>query len=213
MGQVAKISEEALKTKITAKKKVINGEVPFFDTKHIQVVPPKQNTPPAMGFDTALMNGPQQRMVNALAWAESVGITQMDKTQLALFSDQSPKSSAFSNNLGALRTSGWVAYPSKGLVTFTDEGRKVAQVGDGPTTDTELHSMLFNKLPKPQVAMLQVLIQSYPNAVSKEEISEITGASLTSSAFSNNLGRLRSLKLIDYPAQGMVVALPVLFIE
>ena len=40
-----------------------------------------------------------------------------------------------------------------------------------------------------------------------------SGSSSTSSAYANNLGRLRSLGLIDYPDRGHVVALPVLFLE
>jgi hypothetical protein len=34
---------------------------------------------------------------------------------------------------------------------------------------------------------------------------------VTSGGFKNNLGALRTLELIDYPAAGQVVALPVLF--
>ena len=36
-------------------------------------------------------------------------------------------------------------------------------------------------------------------------------ASPTSSGFSNNLGRLRSLGLVDYPESGTVAATPLLF--
>jgi hypothetical protein len=42
---------------------------------------------------------------------------------------------------------------------------------------------------------------------------DAAGASVTSSSFTNNLGSLRSLGLIDYPQPGQVVALPVLFLE
>jgi hypothetical protein len=210
MGHISKISGEALKTEITAKE-LAKKDTMFVDTP--VAVTEQTTVPPAIDVDPSLMNKPQQRMVNALAWGESVGIMQMEKTQLALFSDQSPKSSAFGNNLGALRTSGWVTYPRKGMVALTPEGRSVATHDDIPTTTEELHHMLFAKLSKPQVAMLEVLINHYPHPASKETISHVTGQSITSSAFGNNLGRLRSLKLIDYPAPGEVVALPVLFIK
>lgn len=36
---------------------------------------------------------------------------------------------------------------------------------------------------------------------------------MASSGYTNNLGALRSLGLVDYPRPGRVVALPVLFLE
>jgi len=59
----------------------------------------------------------------------------------------------------------------------------------------------------------------YPQPVSKGELAERASAylgkpmSATSGGYFNNLGTLRSLKLIDYPSPGTVVALPVLFLE
>lgn len=212
LGQISKISQDVLQTEMVAKYEVKSGKSIAYQPP-VTVAPAKKDFPKAIDVDTSLINGPQQRMINALAWMESIGIEQMDKTQIALFSDQSPKSSAFSNNLGALRTSGWVTYPSKGMVSLTAEGRAAATHDNVPTTTEELHELLMAKLSKPQGAMLKVAIEAYPRSVTKTDISEATGQSITSSAFSNNLGRLRSLKLIDYPNPGEVVALPVLFIQ
>ena len=61
--------------------------------------------------------------------------------------------------------------------------------------------------------ILQQLIRLYPESIDKADLAEKAAASATSSAFTNNLGALRSLGLIDYPSPGQVAALPVLFLE
>lgn len=63
------------------------------------------------------------------------------------------------------------------------------------------------------VRILEALIGAYPDPIERTELAERAGASPTSSAYANNLGRLRTLGLIDYPDRGHVVALPVLFLE
>jgi hypothetical protein len=50
-------------------------------------------------------------------------------------------------------------------------------------------------------------------AYAKDELAQLAGQSPTSSGYTNNLGSLRSLGLIDYPTPGYAVALPVLFLE
>jgi hypothetical protein len=158
--------------------------------------------------------GPQQRILDALYWLESVRIPQARKVQLALLADASPKSSAYTNNLGALRTAGLITYPGPGLVALTNHGRAQAHEDlDVPTTSEGLHRQLYSRLSGPQVRILQQLVKLYPDPIDKAELAQKAEASATSSAFTNNLGALRSLGLIDYPAPGQVAALPVLFLE
>jgi hypothetical protein len=166
--------------------------------------------PTADGFRPS---GPQQRILDALAWLESVRLPEGKRTQVALLADQSPTSSAYGNNLGALRTAGLIDYPSTGVVRLTDAGRSVARSPDVPPTTDDLHRSLFSRLPGPQVRILQALITAYPGDVDRAELAERADASPTSSAYGNNLGALRTLGLIDYPHTGRVVALPVLFLE
>ncbi len=60
--------------------------------------------------------------------------------------------------------------------------------------------------------ILQALIQAYPGDVDRADLAAQAEASPTSSAYGNNLGALRSLGLIDYPARGRVAAREVLFL-
>ena len=155
----------------------------------------------------------QQRILDSLAWLESVGIGRANKVQVALLADHSPTSGGYFNNLGRLRTLGLISYPSPSILALTDSGRAAAKQGDIPTTSEELHDQLFRKLSGSQNAILRILIAAYPDDMAKTDLAEQAGQSPTSGGYFNNLGRLRSLGLIDYPAPGRVVANRVLFLE
>jgi hypothetical protein len=163
---------------------------------------------------TENVSAPQQRILNALAALEQIGVAAPDKTQLALFAEASPKSSSYSNNLGHLNNQlGLIRYPQPGRVQLTDDGRQAADPGAAPHSVDELHRYVAGLVGGSKWRLLEQLIVAYDAPLTKAELAERAGASATSSSFSNNLGSLRSLGLIDYPAPGEIVALPVLFME
>ena len=158
---------------------------------------------------------PQQRILSALLWGETyLRAPSMARVQVAFLADASPRSSAYVNNLGALRTAGLIDYPGPGIVSLTTPGRFAAQPdASTPQTSAELQAHICGKLPSPQARIVEALCDAYPIALSREALARQAQASATSSAYVNNLGALRSLGLIDYPRQGYVQALPVLFLE
>jgi hypothetical protein len=166
----------------------------------------------AEGALDATITRPQQAILDGLAWLEVIGIDQCARNIAGFLAGASPKSSSFANNLGALRTAGLIDYPGQGLVALSDAGRDLANRPAAPPTSEHLHQMIYARLPRPQAAILQALIAAYPESLSRQETADQAGASATSSSFINNLGALRSIGLIDYPAQGHVEALPLLFL-
>ena len=159
------------------------------------------------------LSGPQHRILDNLAWLEAIGISEAARIQLAFLASQSPKSGAYANNLGALRSRGLVNYPLRSHVALTDEGRQYADAPDAPVTTEALHKAIFTKVSGPQTRILRTLIDHYPQDLSKHSVAEMTQQSPISGAYANSLGFLRSLGLIDYPMPGRVVALPILFLE
>lgn len=157
------------------------------------------------------LTGPQQRILDALMWAERMGLGALQRTRLAFLADASPKSSSFANNLGSLRSGEMIDYRS-GDVFLTDSGRSAANEPDLPRTDADLHASIKAKLTGPQCRILDALIRVYPKALTKEALAERAEASVTSSSFANNLGAMRSLGLLDYPSGGQVVAADLLFL-
>ncbi len=156
----------------------------------------------------------QQKILDMLAWIEEIGRGKdAKKNQVAFLSDQSPTSSGYTNNLSMLRTAGLIDYPSSGHICLTDAGRDAATPPVLPADSLDLQRQIRAKVSASQWAILDALIQAYPEAVSKAETAERAGQSATSSGYTNNLSTLRTLGLIDYPSTGMVVALSTLFIE
>lgn len=117
------------------------------------------------------------------------------KTQIALLSGYSIKSSGLSNALGRLRSLG---YATKGgtLTQATPEG--VAALGDVEPLPTgpELLEHWRSQLGKAERACLDVFIAAWPLELDKATVADRTGYSPASSGLSNALGRLRSLELV-----------------
>ena len=175
--------------------------------------PARRPAPPAVQTDVRV-SAPQQRILDALAALEAIGVTEAAKVQLALFAEASPKSSSYSNNLGHLNSQlGLIRYPRPGYVALTAEGRELASATHAPSTAAELQEYAYRLVGGPKARLLRELVDAYPEALTKQELADRAGASPTSSSFSNNLGSLRSLGLIDYPSPGYVAALPILFLE
>lgn len=164
------------------------------------------------GHDPGLMPA-RQRILDALAWLRAIGIHPADRTQLAFLSEQSPGSSSYANNLGALRTAGLIDYPGGGRVALTDGGAQASNPPEIPPTPEALHRQIERRLQPARWRIVAQLIETYPRALAREVLAERSGQSSGSSSFANNLGALRSLGLIDYPSMGQVIARPVLFLE
>ncbi len=154
---------------------------------------------------------PQQIILNTLADLAALGIKQPQRVHVGLFAGVSPSSSAFTNNLGALRTAGLLAYPVGGYVMLTDRGSALAQGTGRPLTVRDLQRAWLARLTAPQRRIVETLIACYPGAMARDVLAQFAEASSTSSAFTNNLGALRSLGLVNYPEKGQVVATALLF--
>ncbi len=170
--------------------------------------PPPDGPPAGRGLGRS-----QQRILDCLAWLESVGVAPVHRVQLAGFAGQSPRGGGFGNNLGALRSAGLLDYPASGMVALTDAGRAAALPPDVPPTSEALQEQVCAMVTASQAAILRALIATHPKPLGRQELAEQVGQSATGGGFGNNLGRLRTLGWIDYPRQGLVVALPVLFLE
>jgi hypothetical protein len=174
-------------------------------------VPPKGGN---NGHESGTVTRPQQRILNALAWAESFNLPTQRREKVAFLADASPKSSAFMNNLGALRSAALIDYPIQGYVGLTPQGRAIADVDpNAPSTSPDLQRAICAKLPAPQARIVEAVVRAYPSSLDRAAVADAAGASPASSAFMNNLGALRSLGLLEYPSQGLVAASAVLFLE
>lgn len=153
---------------------------------------------------------PRQRMLDVLASFEVIGMSQLRRSNLAVFSNQSPTSGGYGNNLGALRSRGFITYPSSDTAQLTEAGRAQAVCAEAMTL-AGLHAAWLSKLPPKRRVMIEMLIKAYPEAMPREALAEATDQSPTSGGYGNNLGALRSLGIADYPSRDEVVATNLLF--
>lgn len=165
----------------------------------------KSSAPNGVGKVVDGLPPAKQRILDAIAWMESLGIEAVDRSTLAFLADASPNSSAYANNLGGLRSATLIEYHTAGIA-LTEKGRGKANQPEGTPTHEAIMGKIAAKLMPAQMRIVQAAAAAYPNNVTKEEMAAVVGASITSSAFANNLGRCRTLGLITYPSGGQVRA-------
>lgn len=177
---------------------------------------PPRSAPPAIPRAAASgdLAGPEQRILDALAWWEAAGVAgPYARNQVAFVARYSPRGSSFKNPLGALNTKRFVTYPRDGFVAFTDEGRRHANFPEVPPTPQAFHESVYTLLPGPETRILKPLIACYPEQMTREDLAAAALYSPDGSSFKNPLGALHSLGLVDYPVSGAARAASILFLE
>jgi len=171
--------------------------------------PGRQPSAPAAGLD-----GPMQRVLDALAWLEAAGVSApYSRPQVAFLARYAPGTGAFGNALGRCSSAGLVSYPSPGFVVLTDDGRAAAQHPDAPGSAEDLQARVLERIDGPMRRCLEPLLAVYPHSMSRERLAAEAGYQPGTGAFQNALGRLRTVGAIDYPDRGHAQALPWLALE
>lgn len=153
-----------------------------------------------------------QRILDALAWIESVGLSNPKRVVIAFLANSSPRSSTFVNNLSKLCSMGLTVYPDSESLAFTESGRRAANQPERPLDSVSLQREILNKLPPSRRKILEVLISTGGDPLNREDIAARCGVSPRSSTFVKNLSALRTLGVIDYPNAQSAAALPILWI-
>lgn len=174
--------------------------------------PPVTHTPRPDISSNGDLAAPEQRILNAIAWMESIGISEPMQTAVAFLAGYTYGGGAFNNPRGALRTKGLVQYHGE-RIALTDEGRTMARAPETPLTQEEMHAHVLEVLPGPEQKLLKELLEIYPKDISKDELAERVHYAPGSGAFNNPCGRLRTLGLVEYPTGGRVIAKEFLFPE
>jgi len=164
--------------------------------------------PPADGEP---ITGPEQRILNALAWMEAVGVDEPEQPAVAFLAEYTYGSGGYNNPRGRLRQRGLIEYVPGDKLRLSAQGKKVAQYPDIDPTNEALHAAVLGKLPGPEGRILTVLLKHYPKAIDSTKLAEASGYTPGSGGFNNPRGRLKTLGLVEYPSPGMVIAKPLLF--
>lgn len=154
--------------------------------------------------------GPEQRVVDAIAWMESIGIEAPAQEAVCFLAGYSWGGGYFKPRgwLGASRLTELV--PGN-RIRLTDAGRALANVPETPLTTERLHEAVLAKLQGPERRVLAPLLPVYPGTIAQEELCALADYSWGGGFFKPR-GRLRKWGLIEY-MDGGIRAAAVLFPE
>lgn len=182
--------------------------------KHEREWPAAPQPAPTPSTSNGALDGPSKRVITALAELKALRISPAPKQQVAVFAGYTHlNSKGLTNALGALRSAGYIDYPSSGSIVLTVEGQRIAPQIQRPKTEADFHNRLMGMMPGPESRILQALISRRLAVLGREELAAEAGYThLNSKGFTNAIGRLRTLGLLDYPSSGRVQATELLFL-
>ena len=167
---------------------------------------------PVSVSDESELTNPEKRILNAMAWLESIGVTEPEQTAVAFLAKYTVDGGAFMNPRGKLRVKGLISYNGSKL-SLTQAGRLLAEAPDETLTTEELHRKVLSVLPNPEQRLLKPLIERYPEDMSHEELAELSEYTFGAGAFNNPRGRLKTLGLVEYTQKGRIKAADLLFLD
>jgi hypothetical protein len=155
-------------------------------------------------------NGSQQRILNALAWMQSIGVHEVSRSAVGLLARIKPTGGHFSNTIGPLSTHGLIGY-SGDRVYLTDVGARLAQAPKAPLTLSEYHNAIRAVMKNGATRrILDAILSAGEQEQSLEQISQATGIDHAGGHFSNSIGPLGTLGLIERRS-GVVTPTQLLF--
>ena len=182
------------------------------EERRLPVIPASQRLFNSSVRDDMGLTDAQRKILNALAWLETIGQTQPVKKAVALLAGYSPNGGGFTGPLGKLKGAGLIQYTGDSRMSLTEEGRAYAEYPEKNLTSSEIQAQTLSVLDEAERRILQPLLQSYPASMTKEDLANAAGYSMKGGGFTGPLGRLRTMGIIDYPKTGEAIAASFLFL-
>jgi hypothetical protein len=130
------------------------------------------------------------------------------RSQLGALAGYTPSGGTFGNYFGRLRRLRYIRENPDGSVSITDDGFGVFgnEPPPGPRTAKELLEMWRSKLLAGERKMLDRLVETYPDPMTREKLGEETGFTATGGTFGNYLGTLRRNALVIVEGENVKAA-------
>lgn len=138
------------------------------------------------------MSGAERKILTALAQYPDG----RSKRQVAILTGYAATGGGFNNAMSSLRTKGWMDGRGDPL-RITDAGLAALGSYEPLPTGRDLLEHWLGQLSKAERAILVELYRAYPDALSKEQVGNLTSYEPNGGGFNNALSRLRTLELID----------------
>lgn len=173
------------------------------------------NRAASVGSKAEGLTGPQQRVLDAIAWWESCGIYGPRRESVAFIAGYTPTSGTWRTLLSSCVQAGLIQYDNGNCLALTELGDTAANHDQAPGTNKELHSKICRKLTGPQIKVFTVLTDGCeePKTLSRTHVAELAGYEVTSGTFRTLLSSLSSIGLITYPNKTTIAAAPAAFLS
>lgn len=139
--------------------------------------------------------GPEQRIIDAIAWWNAFGLTEPTHHQVAFIAGYKPKSGTWNRYLSSLRSAGLIE--PKGALILTADGRSQASAPDQSPDAAVLRATVLDRIDGPLRKILSVLIEAYPDSLSHADCAAEAGYTPASGTWNRYLSGLRSLDMIE----------------
>jgi hypothetical protein len=153
--------------------------------------------------------GPHQKILNSLAWWESVGVAAPTAAQVAFVAGYSPGTGTMNTYFGAMVSAGLIVR-DRGIVQLTPDGHKHAERPQRRPTLQALHEQLRGVLDGPCGKVLDAVIARHGRPAPADEIAKDAGYSPGTGTMNTYFGRMTSLGLITRN-RGVVAPTEVVF--
>jgi len=162
----------------------------------------------------AVINGSQQRILDAVAWWNSVGVAAPTRAQVGFVARIKPLGGHFSNCIGPLATGGYLGSAVNGTVELTAAGRALAAAPNATPTLAAYHDGIraVLKTGTQRKVLDAVIAHCRGGEISTETLGRLTGLDHAGDHFNNTVGPLSTLGLIER-SRGHVRATSLLFPE
>lgn len=152
------------------------------------------------------LTGPEQRIIDSLAWWENYTVVAPTLSMLAFRSGYSPKSSGFVKARSLCSAKGLIASEPGQRTRLTDDGRAVAR---GDRIEVQLIAQVISMLGGPEQRLLTALVNAR-GELSDEKLAALGGYSANSSGYIKARSHLCSLGLAERTRPGWTQAAPFL---
>lgn len=143
------------------------------------------------------VTGPQKRLLDALAWWESLGVTDPSRYQVGIVAGINATGGYFDKTVGPLVSQGYVVR-SSGAVSLTAAGRVIAMSPDTAHTLADYHRLVRDALKKgPTIRLFDAIASRGGVELSRDELGSAAGINASGGYFDNSIGPLSTLGLIE----------------
>lgn len=178
-------------------------------SRPVRVAPTVESNGAARGGGSS---SARQKVLDALAWWEALGVSPVTRLQLAMVAGYHPRTGTFAQALADLAKDAAVEFPDRGMVQMLAAGRAEAHEPGAAPTEEALQEMVYRQVGERREEALRLIVEAYPSSVGRAELAERLGYHPRTGTFAQVLADLKSLGVVSFPRPGELLAASVMFL-